>query len=456
MAKLSTVLWFIPVLFISFVLSGCQTPPHRQPALSETSMADRLPKDQRVTASIKSHNHSLKQDFLDLKDAGQWSSRGYFSAQESDRIELLLFRFHTAHHQLNDIADRYRNAKQGSSTGDQALALRTEANQLAFEQAQFLVTTFADDPVAINKLNQAYPRTEIPANTYAELAGALKSLPRRETKHITRRIEDDFDKVAYTAQAELFYRVSRLKKPTAQPLSFSKKQKDELISQLQPGDIILTYTAGYASDVFIPGAFKHGMTYIGTRTQRQQIVQNLDQVVMVGGSREAKKLKRNLLTEETKQGLPANLIEAVAEGVKFSNLDYIMDTHINRMLVLRPSLSITDRARHTGRTFSYLGQEYDFRFDFADASRQVCTEVIYRALMGLNGFDFPLTKRGGHVTLSADDIVNYWLNQQPDSFEFVLYVDEDPLNFPHRANILIGPQGKKRVEELMRELASKK
>ena len=37
---------------------------------------------------------------------------------------------------------------------------------------------------------------------------------------------------------------------------------------LQPGDLILTCTAGYISDVFIPGMFKHGITYVGSPVQR--------------------------------------------------------------------------------------------------------------------------------------------------------------------------------------------
>ena len=44
----------------------------------------------------------------------------------------------------------------------------------------------------------------------------------------------------------------------------------DLPSQLRPGDLILTYTAGYISDVFIPGAFKHGITYVGSPQQREQ------------------------------------------------------------------------------------------------------------------------------------------------------------------------------------------
>ena len=42
-------------------------------------------------------------------------------------------------------------------------------------------------------------------------------------------------------------------------------------------------------------------------------------------------------------GSRADLIEAVAEGVKFSNLDRILETHVNRLVVLRPQMEPGER-----------------------------------------------------------------------------------------------------------------
>ena len=70
----------------------------------------------------------------------------------------------------------------------------------------------------------------------------------------------------------------------------------------------------------------------------------------------------------------------------------IMDTHINRLLVLRPILTEEERTEFLAGVFSYLGDEYDFYFDFADSSRQVCTEVHYRTLNGKGGINFTLTR----------------------------------------------------------------
>ena len=59
-----------------------------------------------------------------------------------------------------------------------------------------------------------------------------------------------------------------------------------------------------------------------------------------------------------------------------------MNTHINRMIVLRPRLNDEEKTEFLAGVFAWIGDPYNFRFDFADASRQVCTEVIYRALDG--------------------------------------------------------------------------
>jgi len=130
-------------------------------------------------------------------------------------------------------------------------------------------------------------------------------------------------------------------------------------------------------------------------------------------------------------------------------LAVVMDTHINRMLVLRPDLQANDRSNFLAGIFSYLGDGYDFRFDFADASRQVCTEVIYRALDGKSGIQFELVERVGNPTLSADDIADMALTAEPSRFAFVLYAEEKPGSRDHRARILTGEDARRRVVTLM-------
>ncbi|MGB6220783.1 MAG: YiiX/YebB-like N1pC/P60 family cysteine hydrolase [Haloferula sp.] len=429
------------IVLASVTLLHCSCHNSR-PALTPEELTAAVASDKQVLDNIESHNAELRRDFLSLRSTGKWKSRGYFSAQESDRTELLYFRFHTAHHQLNEIVERYEKVSE-------AHPVSARANRLALEQSHFLVTTFADDKIAVDKLNQAYPRSGIPRDTYDRQVESLEPVFKRGATIAKVKVADEMDDAEYFAQTEIFFHVSRLKKPNAHLVSFSESQKQQVVSLLQPGDILLTFTAGYASDVFIPGAFKHGITFIGTVEQRKAAGLSPDRIILVGGRAEGQKIREDLKQTTTVGGRPANLIEAVAEGVKLSNLEYIMDTHINRLLVLRPTIGADDRAKQVSRTFSYLGQHYDFRFDFADSSKQVCTEVIYRAINGLDDIDFTLTRRGGHVTLSADDLVNYWLHKNPGAFELILYAEEAPNSPGHRARILTGAEGKTRVTELM-------
>ena len=101
--------------------------------------------------------------------------------------------------------------------------------------------------------------------------------------------------------------------------------------------------------------------------------------------------------------------------------------------------------------YSYLGDGYDFRFDFADASQQVCTEVIYRAINGKGAIDFELVMRAGHETLSADDIANYHLDPVIDAFEFVLLVETDPDSKTNAALVFTGAEGEARLMDLMQK-----
>ena len=153
-------------------------------------------------------------------------------------------------------------------------------------------------------------------------------------------------------------------------------------------------------------------------------------------------------------GHDAHLIEAVAEGVIFNSLEEITDQHVARMCVLRPRLNKEERIHNLTTVFLLLGNIYDFKFDFTDGSCQCCTEVIYRALNTVGPVRFNLTKRMGVQTLSADDIINYYLTAENRPFDFVLLAEEDTKSSGHKARILAGDEGRKRLAALM-EIAPK-
>lgn len=473
----------------------------------------------RTLRSVSTQLDEIRKDFFDFHRRGSWRKRGYFTAEENDRIEDLFFHFTTGHTALWDLVNYYEGTDvhfSDDETGIKAHVLVLYAEFLLAYHSSFLVAEFSDDPVAISKLNEAFYRSGIPRGgynrlhqeitakgeektltaawvlysedlsapesglsklaatdpAYKDLIGQMPSLHKGAQIQIHQvlktgtlsGLENDFshteaDQLAhgaarefgdarYAARALLFKDVSRLKSPTAHKIKFSEQQKQQVYHLLQPGDIILTYTAGYMSDVFIPGAFKHGITYVGSPAQRKNAGLNVKSL-SDGASHEKTGFAAHFSRESLPGGLKADMIEAVAEGVIFNNLSYIMDTHVNRMLVLRPRLNDEEKTEFLAGVFTWLGDPYDFRFDFADASRQVCTEVIYRALDGKGGITFTLTKRAGHETLSADDIVRYHIASESRLFELVLFAEENQDAQHHEAVILEGSEGERRIKALM-------
>ena len=279
-------------------------------------------------------------------------------------------------------------------------------------------------------------------------AGAEIYFSHTRAAELARAASREYGELKYAIRSLLFKDISRLKNPNAHLIRFSAAQKRKVYDLLQPGDLILTFTAGYISDVFIPGMFKHGITYVGSPAQRAEAGLKNDSLPVVAEP-ERKSFDLHIAQEFLPGGENADIIEAVAEGVIFNNLAKIMDTHINRLLVLRPILNDAERTQFLAGVFSYMGDEYDFYFDFADASRQVCTEVHYRTLNGRGGIDFTLTERAGHETLSADDIVHYYTETRPKQFELVLFADEDPDSQIHQARVLTGAEAEHRLKELM-------
>ena len=67
----------------------------------------------------------------------------------------------------------------------------------------------------------------------------------------------------------LFTNVSRLKAPVSSNIKFTKKQLERMKLLMKPGDLIFTFSSGYMSNIFLPGKFKHGITYIGSPADRK-------------------------------------------------------------------------------------------------------------------------------------------------------------------------------------------
>ena len=198
-------------------------------------------------------------------------------------------------------------------------------------------------------------------------------------------------------------------------------------------------------NIFLPGTFKHGMTYVGSPEERREAGLTMENMPDIPPGRRDE-LSTHLSQGTLPTGEDADLVESVAEGVVFSSLDHILETHINRLLVLRPCLTEDERVGQLATVFLLLGNTYDFKFDFSDASHQCCTEVIYRALHKRGTIEFSLIRRMGNQTLSADDIIRHHMSRDDRPFEFVLLAERDPEGERQEAVVQTGEE---RLNDLM-------
>ncbi|MFC1534342.1 YiiX/YebB-like N1pC/P60 family cysteine hydrolase [Thermodesulfobacteriota bacterium] len=494
--------------------------------LSEKKLQEentRLLTDLKRLKMFSSELESMEVEMFKMRERSHVWDLDYFPPEEHDKIENLLFRYLAIRKFLWDMVNYYKDYKEHFSSPEsqtKGFIVGYNAGLHLTSNSSLLVATFINEPMGKSKLNEAYPRSEIPEGTFDMLFSSVTSIDHMEAIKITwilfsdeikdtdsilykislsnpefrsliDQIGDLYDKtearVAYILKEKsllfpkttnrlrhtiivqaakkmndtlgdnlyairglLFTNVSDIKFPLTKPLSFSQSQKELLHSLLQPGDIILTYTSGYMSNIFLPGVFKHGIIFIGTPAQRKDIG-IIDDTSAILASLNVKKLMRDFSKTQLESGYPADVIEAVAEGVIFNSLDVLMDTHINRMVVLRPRLTEKEKKEALLIVFALLGNDYDFKFDFNDGSYQCCTEVIYRALNSRGNCNFRLVKRMGTLTLSADDILKYHFSIEPRPFEIILYAEKSWLSSGNKAIIYSGNAGLKRLKNLMKK-----
>jgi hypothetical protein len=216
----------------------------------------------------------------------------------------------------------------------------------------------ADLPVEIAELHARALGRIAPLDARGDMPGRVDH---GAVARLRRDVAAALGGAGYAARALVFKDVSRLKSPTAHLIQFTHEQKTDLLAGLRPGDLLLTYTSGHMSDVFIPGHFKHGITYVGDGDARRAAGLTGPFALPPQDACELERLREHVAYDRFDDGRRADVIEAVAEGVKFSSLDTLLDTHIDRLVVLRPQIDPSERAAFLIEVFSYLGDPYDFR-----------------------------------------------------------------------------------------------
>lgn len=473
------------VLFLLFIL----------PSLSH-DRAGQFQDDIKQLSVFKTALDDMFGEMLHQKRTTARHEKGYISSVEHNRIENLLFRFLVCRNSVWEIIHRYRNYQDDPQANMKAFVIGYNAALTLYRYSGILVTTYMEDEQIVDKLNESYYRVGIPVGTFTRIFDSLTDpenlkdldvarelflqelriegtplnallsnpdfsplLDELDTLHeihlglrsrilshyvlltpeltnalrhseIQKRAEKLIEKFGsryQTLKAIAFTEVGDLKDPASRGIHFSESQKMRIFSLLKPGDIILTYSEGYMSNIFLPGTFKHGIVFTGKRNAELPNIELTD-------------------TQESMINPEDDIVEAVSEGVVSGPISRILDGQINRLVILRllhDSVQVSGAVR---TAYSFLGNNYDFSFDFNDASSQVCTELIYRSYNGLGHIQFDLKKRAGVMTLSADDVARFALNS--GETEFILVAVEDEKH-PGEAVLLTGHDGVSALHEMV-------
>jgi hypothetical protein len=218
----------------------------------------------------------------------------------------------------------------------------------------------------------------------------------------------------------------------------TEAQAQTLCPRLQPGDVLITRRNWYLSNIGLPGFWPHAAVYLGTPEERRAYFATPEFRAWLRTSVDAddfdallqKRYPTALATSRQPfHGQPVRVLEAQSEGVSFTSLEHAVEA--DALVVLRPKLSMVEKAIAIARAFHYAGRPYDFNFDFATDAELVCTELVYKAYepaSAFTGLKLPLVEVLGRKTLPANEIVRHFdatFGTPAQQFEFILFLDGD-------------------------------
>jgi len=141
--------------------------------------AERLEADLLRLNAFSEELERHRREMVLLQESFGRRQRGHFTSDEHDKIESLLFRYLVCRESLWDMVDYYRDYQTRFPDPEE----QTKAFIIGFNAAlhlahygSVLVATFLDEPVVIEKLNEAYHRSAVPNGTYDEIFTSVTSI----------------------------------------------------------------------------------------------------------------------------------------------------------------------------------------------------------------------------------------------------------------------------------------
>jgi hypothetical protein len=217
----------------------------------------------------------------------------------------------------------------------------------------------------------------------------------------------------------------------------SNEQLRVMRDALDPGDIVVTRSNWYVSNVGLPGFWPHSELYVGSPDELEAYFD--DEAVdahfkeQTGHDGLVAYLKAEHpkawaeFTRRDADGKPHRIIEARSEGVVFNSIYEAAGA--DYAAAMRPTTGKLAKAQAIAKAFGHWGKPYDFNFDFLTDQELVCTELVYKAWQPAEekeGVDFELDYVMGRTTLPVNEIVRQFDTQYESDerpLEFVYFLD---------------------------------
>lgn len=172
------------------------------------------------------------------------------------------------------------------------------------------------------------------------------------------------------------------------------EEKNQIVGQLKPLDILLEKTPFRLTDKFIPGHYGHVAIWVGSEDELKQLG-IWDHPIIKKYQNDIRNGKR--------------IIEALRPGVEINTLDHFLN--IDDLLVLRDNdLGQEEKIDFLERAFSQIGKAYDFNFDVETDKKIVCSEIVY---VVFHNIDWPTKKALGRFTISPDNVAGKAVKSGP-------------------------------------------
>ncbi|MGJ8632914.1 MAG: YiiX/YebB-like N1pC/P60 family cysteine hydrolase [Luteolibacter sp.] len=369
----------------------------------------------------------------EIADAMAAQERGYYLPDEDERLREVFASYLEVRTALRDVVGQMEPWVDDGEGLDADERLRVFivgycAACLLVRSGSYLIRIAEGRDVVAGKLDEAEPRYGIPRKSFTEiyraqssvqrmwkfyqawlfydeyrvriqgmaddgqvgeLVGILKGeepfMEKRLREHVERRFryrlhsflrrnKSGYENTMFQILAVGGRTVSELRDPrkglVAAPKRVLGRPLETIRGFLKPGDVLVTRHRDALTNFFLPGYWPHAALYVGERD---------------GG----------------------NVVEAKKDGVLLRRLDDTLS--VDAFLVLRAQVDDAVLDQVVSRALSHVGKLYDFSFDFRQAARMACTEVIYRSWHGQGGMEFSLTDTSGRLCLPAEALIDQTL-----------------------------------------------